>query len=802
MKIKFGLWSILILGLVVRIFLYKFGTYEWDFGTFVAWGTTIVEKGFLNFYQNTWSDYLPGYLYILALLGHVQKLFVVDQLFLYKFPAILADILTSYFIFQILKKEKGETWAKLGAIFYILNPAILINSTLWGQVDSITSLLSIMSIYYLEKNIFLSGFALSFGTLFKPQVAFISPLILVLMIKNKWKFNKILTYVLFSFVIFVLGFFPFRENQSFASFVIERLTTSANQYPYSSVNAFNFWGLWGFWKRDNVGFLNAKLLGYFFSSIFSLVFLKEIFSKKRDNAKTFGAAAGIFLSTFLFLTRIHERHLLPVFAPLLIFSITQISSMLVYLGLSVTYAMNLVYAYTYATADHSFVISELSIKFIILFNILLFGLFIFSFLKRNGRFENFLLGLKIGTDDVVLKFKKDITKDRAKKYLFLIISFAFLGRIVFLDSPKTEYFDEVYHAFTARVMLHGDPKAWEWWNTPPQGFAYEWTHPPLAKLGMVVGMNVFGENSFGWRIPGAILGTGCVFLIYLISRRIFNDRLMGLLSSFVFALEGLPLVLSRIGMNDSYFLFFALLCFYMYLKDKNFWAAIAFGLSASSKWSAIWLIPVIFVSHFVLKRKIKLSYLWFIVIPPLIYLASYIPMFLSGHAWKDFLEVQRQMWWYHTHLKATHSYTSQWWSWPINLRPVYLYTSDEVGGMVSRIYAFGNPIVSIFTVFSVFVAVYDAFVLKSKKLGLVIFSYLVFFVPWAVSPRIMFYYHYLPSIVFGSIIVAYILRIHKQLRMPVFVLFVLSFLYFFPHWTGIQVPLWLDKSYYWFRSWR
>lgn len=802
MKIKVSLLLILVFGFLLRFFLYKYGTYNWDFGTFLSWSNTLVQKGFLNFYKNAWSDYLPGYLYVLALLGHIKILFRVDQVLLYKLPAIFADLATTYYIYQIINKEKGETWARVGAIFYAFNPAILINSTLWGQVDSITSLLSVMSIYYLDKNFLVSSFALSFGTLFKPQVAFISPLILVLMLKNKWEIKKILGYILFAFFIFIAGFFPFRENYSFVEFVKNRILSSANQYPYSSVNAFNFWGLWGFWKRDDVGILNSKLIGYVLSGVFILFFLKKQLSKKTYPLEIYGAAAGIFLATFLFLTRIHERHLLPVFAPLLIFSVTSVSSIVVYLGLSISYALNLVYAYNYISNDHSFVTSDGFIKFIIVFNLVLFVLFLANILKKTEGLEKFFLNLKLGAEEGVLKFKNDLSLKSAKNYLFLVIAFAFLTRVVFLGSPSHEYFDEVYHAFTARVMLHGDPKAWEWWNTPPEGFAYEWTHPPVAKLGMVAGMKIFGENSFGWRIPGALFGTGVVLLIYLIASEIFKDRLVGVLSSLIFSLEGLPLVLSRIGMNDSYFLFFALLCFYFYLKEKNFWAALAFGLSISSKWSAIWLIPILILSHFVFKKKIHFSYLWFFVIPPLVYLASYIPMFATGHTWKQFVEVQKQMWWYHTNLKATHAYQSQWWSWPITLRPVYLYTSDEVRGMVSRIYAFGNPIVSIFSLFAVIVGVYHAYILKSKKLGFVVFSYLIFFVPWAVSPRIMFYYHYLPSIAFASMLSAYILRVYKKIMVPALFVFLIFFVYFFPHYTGIKIPLSLDKSYYWFRSWR
>src|SRR3989304_101826 len=106
---------------------------------------------------------------------------------------------------------------------------------------------------------------------------------------------------------------------------------------------------------------------------------------------------------------------------------------------------------------------------------------------------------------------------RKNEWLLLILGFALVSRTFFLWSPKAEYFDEVYHAFTARIMLHGDPKAWEWWNPHPTGFAYEWTHPPLAKEMMVLGMLVLGENAFAWRLPAALAGTASVYLVFLIA---------------------------------------------------------------------------------------------------------------------------------------------------------------------------------------------------------------------------------------------------------------------------------------------
>jgi len=238
------------------------------------------------------------------------------------------------------------------------------------------------------------------------------------------------------------------------------------------------------------------------------------------------------------------------------------------------------------------------------------------------------------------------------------------------------------------------------------------------------------------------------------------------------------------------------------MRQKDLLSAASYGLALASKWSALWAAPIIVVLWLRRQKKFKLSILWFIVVPVTIYLLSYIPMFTTGHTLATWWGMQKQMWWYHTGLQATHSYSSPWWSWPFLIRPIYLYTSDEIGGFVSRIYAMGNPFVFWFGIASVAMSAIYAYIERNKKLGLVVFSYLIFFVPWAASPRIMFLYHYLPSIPFMSMAIAYVLRRTPKLIYFVAPVFILSFLYFYPHWTGLQIPMWLDKSYYWVASWR
>ena len=780
---------VLLTALVLRLFLANFGTLQLDHGTFVAWGNSLATNGFKTFYSG-WSDYLPGYLYILWILGKLNLLFPAFQTILFKLPAILADVATGYLIYKIIGQKRGI----LFSILYLFNPAIFANSTLWGQVDSLTALFSLLAVYLVPNAYYLSAVSLAVGTLIKPQAAFVLPAILYLIIKNKTSLSKVLTFGVLGLGVFIMGFIPFNNTTNLFTFIFDRLSISADQYQYGSVNAFSFWGLFGFWKPDNITFWVGLVV-----SIVSITILTIVIYKKKIFNGQYLVSSISLLITFLLMTRMHERHLLPVLAPLLVMTATNPILLLIYTGLSLTYLANLAYAYQWITNNYKEIFNPTLIKFFITINLLsLYLIFANIFKKITLNFK-----LKLSKVNSLVVFKtKDITNKKTHILLIIILLFSLGTRVYALGNPKEMYFDEIYHAFTAKLVLHNDPKAWEFWNPNPEGFAYEWTHPPISKLGMALGMKIFGENSFGWRIPQAVLGTLSVLLIYLLAKEIFKDKLVGILSAAVFSLDGLPLVLSRMGMNDSYVLFFSLLSIYLFVKDKNFWSALFFGLAIASKWSGIYTFPIIFISHFVFHKKIKISYLSFLIIPIIVYIASYGVMFRTGHTWTNFVDTQKQMWWYHTNLVAEHPYTSPAWSWPLLLRPIYLYDGQEVNNQVARIYAFGNPIVFWFGLFSVILSAVIAYKEKFKRLGFIVFCYLIFFLPWIASPRIMFLYHYLPSISFLAIASGFILRRFPKLTTYYLLLTTIMFIYFYPHWIGLRIPIWIDNSYYWLSSWR
>ena len=89
-------------------------------------------------------------------------------------------------------------------------------------------------------------------------------------------------------------------------------------------------------------------------------------------------------------------------------------------------------------------------------------------------------------------------------------------------------------------------------------------------------------------------------------------------------------------------------------------------------------------------------------------------------------------------------------------------------------------------------------------------SYLLVWLPWATQPRVLFIYHYLPALTFAILALGYAIDwLWKSNRewgrvaaLAVMGLVAVTFIYFYPHWTAINVSRALEDSYYWFDTWR
>lgn len=783
---SFVILSIIILaGLILRLLLIPYYTHFSDMALWQYWGSEITRIGFRGFFNRVaWTDYLPLYFYILFSLNWLQQITHLNPEILFKLPAIIADCLTGIVIYKLFADYSIKRRLSLVAL-YLFNPAIFANSAMWGQIDGVGVLLIVSAVLFLKQNrVWLLGLILAIAILFKPLYVFALVIfVFVLFFKSKKLLVLFLAWtVFFSFMITL----PFVERfWQVPELILARYLSSVSQYQYASVNAFNFWGALGMnWISDNLLFLKVPLhsIGSTIFGLIILLCLVKLF-RKRNTLNLYKSLLFsltiLFLGVFTFETRAHERHLLTGLGLLNLFVFEGSFFSLTTIVLSLVYLANLYFGIEYLYTGGQFIFSDYTVRIFSLAVVVSTVLLIFRFLEIRLLFK---------------KFKKT-----SSILVFILILAAFL-RLYRIDFPRGYIFDEVYHGFTAVQYTHGSKEAWEWWTIPPKGVAFEWTHPPLAKEIMAGSLMLFHTSEqWGWRVPGAILGVASIYLVYLLGKQLFRDATVGLLSAFIFSLDGLNFVQSRTGMNDIYLVTFMLASLYFFVKRSSFLSAVFVGLALASKWTALYLFPmygILLIAQVIKQKELQAHQLilggLLLIIPVLLYLGSYIPFFWLGHSWNQFKELQWQMWYYHTHLKATHDYSSPWWSWPLNLYPVWYYVEYYSGGLIANIFAFGNPVVFWVGFSSILTSLIE--IVKKYSYGLMVclIGYLVFLLPWALSPRIMFLYHYSPCVPFLSLLFGYQLAGIKKVNKPVFYTIVLAvivgFLFIYPFVTGVPLP--------------
>ncbi len=261
----------------------------------------------------------------------------------------------------------------------------------------------------------------------------------------------------------------------------------------------------------------------------------------------------------------------------------------------------------------------------------------------------------------------------------IIAGWAIFARTAHLSWPATKVFDEVYFPVFANAFLHNR-------------IIFD-VHPPLGKFLIAVGIKFFGFNSFGWRIVPEIFGllTPLLFIYWWYSWQ--KDKIGALIIGCYTALDGALIVYSRLGLMDGILLFFIFLTLTIAVKAKRqIWVAVALGLAVSIKWIGLGvLVPVVYLAW----RRGKIwQLLSWLPLSVIIYLAIIYLGEVTGGAHNPLLATWTwnvQAMHYQLTLKATHPWSSPYWSWPLLIRPVLLYYQSTNNG-VRLISVLGNPI--------------------------------------------------------------------------------------------------------------
>lgn len=189
-----------------------------------------------------------------------------------------------------------------------------------------------------------------------------------------------------------------------------------------------------------------------------------------------------------------------------------------------------------------------------------------------------------------------------------------------------------------------------------------------------------------------------------------------------------------------------------------------------------------------------------------------------GHAgFAGLMSLQYQMYHYHATLNATHIYSSKWWTWPLELRPVSYYYQAISGStpphqVVAEILGVPNPAVWLAGLISVPWAAYLAWHERHKGVMLLIVAYFAQWLPWALSPRIDFLYNFYPNLAVICLCSTYVMLtlwrrataiggtaavVEKSAVGVYLASCVVLFIFFLPIWDGAHIS-WIE----WFhRMW-
>lgn len=171
------------LALFLRFRLIPFTNYDTD--GYSRWYDFIVQNGIRSALGQNFAIYTPPYLYLLSLVTLTRNL--IPEILAIKLIPIFFDLVNALLIVKILRlKYDTDKIPYLGAALFLLAPTVIMNSSLWGQVDSFYTCFLLITLFLLMTNrplpaMLAFGLALSI----KAQAVFLGPFLLLLALKKR-----------------------------------------------------------------------------------------------------------------------------------------------------------------------------------------------------------------------------------------------------------------------------------------------------------------------------------------------------------------------------------------------------------------------------------------------------------------------------------------------------------------------------------------------------------------------------------------------------------------------------------------
>lgn len=463
-------------------------------------------------------------------------------------------------------------------------------------------------------------------------------------------------------------------------------------------------------------------------------------------------------------------------------------------------------------------------------------------------------------------FVKTIKKEWVLIALLLILGIA--TRFYHFSQPNQIVFDEIYFSKFVTDYFKGE---YYFDIHPPlakllmAGWAkISGAEAPITFDFKNIGKEYTDDFYKYLRFIVSIFGALLPFIIYLFTRELTKNKIAAFLAGLFVVFDNAILTQSRLILMDIFLLFFGFLGLWLLLLVKKkrlfsgswFWFLILAGLSLTAgfavKWTGLIFIGVAgfillfdwfktkqwktFLSQAIILFFVGFSF-YYLVFAIHLNLLSYsgdgdafmTPSFqktLIGNKYYEdsnikpagtfmkFLELNTVMYTANANLKATHSYGSQWYTWPFLLRPIYYWFGAGEGNQSARIYLQGNPFIwwlglVVFVYWLLWLV--RQFFKKVKDsdffpILLLVVGYIGNMLAYVFVDRVAFLYHYFPSLLFLivglAIFFAKYFSRSKIVLISLVLIVILFFQFFAPLSYGLPLTEMLFQERVWFKSWQ
>lgn len=389
-----------------------------------------------------------------------------------------------------------------------------------------------------------------------------------------------------------------------------------------------------------------------------------------------------------------------------------------------------------------------------------------------------------------------------------------------ISRPGILLFDEVHYVRAARILMTLDGPA-------------NIEHPLLGKSLIALGMMLFGDNQYGWRILSSVAATAVVLGVFWILWELFHRVRTAVVGAMLVVLNCTVFVQARIGMLDGFMAAFLVLAVLALLRSAyappdrawRHWivGSVLLGLAVGVKWTAAPYVAFAGIGVLLVRwrdRKHGRAVHWrgmravpalavLGLISILTYLLTFAPAFFYARdplTLGTLLPFQWTMYLQQTQVLPPHTYQSSWWTWPLMIRPIW-YLYERVDGAQRGVLLIGNPAVIWGGLVAVGYCLWAGWRRGSIKLAGVAAIWVASLAIWAVIPKSLgFFYYYYPSTIFLCLALAAALD-ELRMRRPHWDAAFLAvsaglFVYFYPILSAAALPdAEAFRRWMWFPTW-